>query len=103
MITIEKEIREETAIKILNSAKHKRTSYEDLTNEIAGLDRENLCKKADIILVQILPQILEHYTEDEPFEDDSWRWHWSGVATGKYPLEKLPDHVRDLAKTLYYN
>lgn len=33
---------------------------------------------------------------------DSWRWHGEDILEGTYPLENLPDHVRELAEELYY-
>lgn len=33
---------------------------------------------------------------------ESWRWNIPDIAEGVYPLEDLPEHVRDLAKALYY-
>ncbi|MFA5518902.1 MAG: hypothetical protein WDA74_06580 [Spirochaetota bacterium] len=34
--------------------------------------------------------------------DQSWRAQTGDIAEGKYPLEKLPDHVREIARELYY-
>lgn len=31
-----------------------------------------------------------------------WPWHIVQISQGKFPLEKLPEHVRELAKDLYY-
>lgn len=61
-------------------------------------------KKLDILLVQVFEKIEKRFLSPfDQFNEETWRWHAHEVATGKYPLEKLPDHVRDLAKTLYYN
>jgi hypothetical protein len=37
------------------------------------------------------------------FKEDSWRYQISWIVEGEYPIEKLPDHVRELAKELYYD
>jgi len=37
------------------------------------------------------------------FEEDSWRYQIDWIVEGEYPLEKLPDHVRDIARELYYD
>ncbi|MCL2154053.1 MAG: hypothetical protein FWH53_00155 [Leptospirales bacterium] len=34
---------------------------------------------------------------------DSWRSKIGWVVEGEYPLENLPDHVRDIAQRLYYD
>lgn len=35
-------------------------------------------------------------------ENDRWYWHIAEIIKGEYPLEKLPEHVRDSAQKLYY-
>ncbi|TAL31576.1 MAG: hypothetical protein EPN93_17425 [Spirochaetes bacterium] len=35
--------------------------------------------------------------------EEHWIWNLDAVARGAYPIEKLPTHVRDLAKELYYD
>lgn len=34
--------------------------------------------------------------------EDAWQWHMGEILAGAYPLESLPDHVRSIAKELYY-
>lgn len=34
--------------------------------------------------------------------DQSWRAQTFDISKGRYPLEDLPEHVRELAKELYY-
>lgn len=34
---------------------------------------------------------------------NTWVDQFRDVAAGEYPLEQIPDHVRDLAKQLYYD
>jgi hypothetical protein len=33
---------------------------------------------------------------------DHWVWNLDKVASGSFPIENIPDHVRDLAEELYY-
>ena len=37
-----------------------------------------------------------------PTSEASWWWHAQAISRGKYPLDKLPEHVRELARELYY-
>ncbi len=32
----------------------------------------------------------------------TWRNHFKRIAAGNYPLDELPEHVRDRARELYY-
>ncbi|MCE9501858.1 MAG: hypothetical protein K8R21_15360 [Leptospira sp.] len=41
--------------------------------------------------------------KDFDYSNDAWPWHVDEISRGVYPLEKLPEHVRDLAKKLYYS
>ena len=49
---------------------------------------------------------LGNFIFDEGHYDDEMKDHWvwnpGMIARGKYPLEKLPDHVREIARKLYY-
>lgn len=45
---------------------------------------------------------LKHLFGGCDLSDESWRFFVKDIAEGNYPLEKLPDHVRDQAKHLYY-
>ena len=40
-----------------------------------------------------------HYDEDML---NYWAWNPGKIASGEFPVEKIPEHVRDLAKSLYY-
>lgn len=31
-----------------------------------------------------------------------WAWNPGKIASGEFPVEKIPEHVRELAKSLYY-
>jgi hypothetical protein len=35
-------------------------------------------------------------------DEDPWPWHAKAISEGKYPLNNLPEGVRELARTLYY-
>ncbi len=34
--------------------------------------------------------------------DDPWYWHIAEIANGQYPFEDLPEHVRDVAREMFY-
>lgn len=36
------------------------------------------------------------------YDEDFWAWNLDKVASGTFPIDNLPAHVRDLAKELYY-
>ncbi len=46
--------------------------------------------------------ILDHLFGGSDLSESSWRFFPLEVSTGEYPLENLPDHVREIAKELYY-
>lgn len=76
---------------------------EELENALFGL-KEDPQPDVDILLVSNLPELISHnYDIFREFDNPSWHWFWQEIADGEYPLKKLPEHVRDLAKTLYYN
>ncbi len=72
------------------------------SNTLAGMD-EKQDKEADIFLVKNAGEFIKYDLDAYPDETDSWRWYYYEIAAGAWPLEKLPDHVRDLAKKLYYD
>jgi hypothetical protein len=45
---------------------------------------------------------LKHLFGGCDLSEESWRFFAKDIAEGKFPLKKLPDHVRDLAQELYY-
>ena len=87
---------------ILISASKGQTNIEDIHNAICGLDDEDQSIPADITLIKVMADLEKHNYEEYVFKGCSWRWHWAEIIRGEYPLEKLPDHVRDLAQVLYY-
>lgn len=46
---------------------------------------------------------LTHLFGGWELTDESWRYRIKEIVNGEYPLAKLPDHVRALAKELYYD
>lgn len=38
-----------------------------------------------------------------PYTGKEWYRHLREIAAGEYPLDQLPEHVRDLAAELYYD
>ncbi|MDH7554170.1 MAG: hypothetical protein QHH74_10975 [Spirochaetota bacterium] len=44
--------------------------------------------------------INEEYASIE--RHNEWYWHIATIVAGQYPLERLPEHVRDIAARLYY-
>ncbi|MDI7157196.1 hypothetical protein QMM53_11670 [Leptospira santarosai] len=45
---------------------------------------------------------LSHLFGGMDLSESSWRYFPNEVSSGKFPLEKLPEHVREIAKELYY-
>lgn len=56
----------------------------------------------DIEFVKGIEHFLDFINVFEAFPDSHWVYHAQSIYDGKYPLEKLPDHVREFAKELYY-
>ncbi len=50
-------------------------------------------------LQYIYPLIEKNFSITEEME---WPYHAKSIYDGKYPLEKLPSHLRSLARNLYY-
>lgn len=50
-------------------------------------------------LQYIYPIIEKNFHITEEME---WPYHAKSIYYGKYPLEKLPNHLRNLAQKLYY-
>ncbi|EKR98420.1 hypothetical protein LEP1GSC125_1846 [Leptospira mayottensis 200901122] len=45
---------------------------------------------------------LSHLFGGMDLTESSWRFYLNEISSGKFPLEKLPEHVREIAKELYY-
>jgi len=57
-------------------------------------------EELDIILVEHMKDLAERLCVGT--FDQSWRAQSGDIAEGEYPLEKLPAHVREIARELYY-
>ncbi|MGJ4785655.1 hypothetical protein ACQV5J_16190 [Leptospira interrogans] len=65
---------------------------DDLDGKYPEFDQE-LVRKA---------QILSHLFGGQDLSESSWRFFLFEISEGKFPLENLPEHVREVAKELYY-
>jgi hypothetical protein len=74
---------------------------EDFEQDLFTMDSVN-DNALDIHLVKAMGDIVKNEYRPIRMVDSSWRWEMVSIAQGEYPLEKLPDHVRDLAQVLYY-
>ena len=88
---------------IEKAAQGEKVEDEVFENELYRLDEEE-DQADDILLIQSMPGILKAGFEELPSEAtaNGWRWQWTEITSGRYPLDKLPDHVRDIAEALYY-
>ncbi|WP_061219118.1 hypothetical protein [Leptospira weilii] len=58
-------------------------------------------EECDVNLVRKFSSLI-HLFGGMDLTESSWRFFPLEIASGKYPLEKLPEHVREIAKELYY-
>ncbi len=68
-------------------------------NMLPDMDELN-DKEIDIALIHNMKGL--RVNQCDGLVDSSWRGHVYDIADGEYPLEKLPEHVRELARELYY-
>ena len=68
---------------------------DEILKDLARLDRRYLG------VVKYIGEELER-TLIYPTSASFWWWHAQAISRGEYPLEKLPEHVRELALKLYY-
>jgi len=75
-----------------------------------GTLRENLpddeeIKEQDRRFIRYGRVFAEWYTDEYIgiTEKSHWWNHIAKIVEGEYPLDKLPDHVRGIAKELYYD
>ncbi len=77
-----------------------RESYDrngfEITSAMMEIDREIVIRAGEIAEVI-------HGFGDEPDPEEHWAWNIDRIALGTFPLERIPAHVRDLAKELYYD
>ena len=91
---------------IIEYAAKGQAETEELENELFIMDKENNVSD-DLVLINSMPGLLSTGYEELPYPDynngeHTWRWQWTEITSGRYPLNKLPDHVRDIAEALYY-
>jgi len=73
---------------------------EEVWHAVASLDLAEL-PVLDKKFIKHLP-VAGLVTQDYPKPNGTWRWFAHEIVEGKYPLELIPEHVRSLAKKLYY-
>ncbi len=68
---------------------------------IATIDDNAAVVAADRKLIKL----TKYAPEDAlvPLSGDRWFQNLRAIARGEYPLDQLPEHVRDLAAELYYD
>jgi len=71
------------------------TLGDEIPEDLAVLDRRYLGT------VRYIGEELE-WTRITVTAEASWWWRAQDIARGEYPLERLPEHVRELARELYY-
>jgi hypothetical protein len=68
-----------------------------VTPELIEIDT-NIIKQA---------KALGKFINDDRHYDKSmkefWAWNPDKIAKGEFPFDMIPDHVKELAKSLYYN
>ncbi len=69
-------------------------------NMLPDMDELN-DKEIDVVLVKNMKSLEERLCCGT--FDDSWRGQVYDISHGNFPLEELPEHVRELAKELYYD
>jgi hypothetical protein len=78
-----------------------RNWYEDygyeVTDELKEIDRE---------IIRRAEELAEHIKDEGNYDDEMkhhWVWNPGPVSRGEFPLENIPEHIRDLAQELYYD
>ncbi|NPA41172.1 MAG: hypothetical protein GXO18_02755 [Aquificae bacterium] len=75
-----------------------------------GLDSNEIVQRADKFLLIDLDYYLKNSPkwhgfkiEDDPNQPlEKWWWHLNKIAKGEFPIEKLPEHLKDIYKERYY-
>ncbi len=75
-----------------------------------GLDNNKTVIFADQYLIDALDDYLKNSPkwhgfkiEDDPTQPlEKWWWHLNKIAKGEYPIEKLPEHLRDIYRERYW-
>lgn len=69
---------------------------------IVDMVAKNPVKENEIAFIKNATKISAGYENYFVVENDHWAYHPKEISEGTYPLEFLPEHVRELAKELYY-
>lgn len=72
--------------------------------DLEGFEIDEEITSIDIEIIKRAMEIAEviHGFGDEPDPEEHWAWNIDRIARGEFPLERVPEHIRDLAKDLYY-
>lgn len=92
---------EKAARSIITSPRSESEAGEITTILLYLDDRKD--EELDQLLVKNLSNIFVGDGNIYPRTDSTWRWYGEEILEGEYPLENLPEHVRDIAKELYYS
>ena len=68
---------------------------DEVPEDLVTLDRRYLGT------VRYIGEELER-TQINATSEAPWWWHALAIASGDFPLDKLPEHVRETARELYY-
>ncbi|NPA41540.1 MAG: hypothetical protein GXO18_04620 [Aquificae bacterium] len=74
-----------------------------------GVEDDEITKMADKFLLIDLDHFLKNSPkwhgfkiEDDPNQPlEKWWWHLNKIAKGEFPVEKLPEHLRDIYREMY--
>ncbi len=75
-----------------------------------GVEGERNAIVGDRILLLNLGYFIENSPEwhgfkiqDDPSQPlEKWWWHLNKIAKGEYPIDKLPEHLREIYREEYY-
>ncbi|MBE7440777.1 MAG: hypothetical protein HS115_20205 [Spirochaetales bacterium] len=89
--------------------------FNELISDPSGMDEVERISTVDLVANLSDQKASETYIENVSNEhllallagypitdEDRWPWHAKAISEGKYPLNNLPEGVRELARTLYY-
>ncbi len=74
-----------------------------------GVEDDEITKKADRTLLRNLEDYLKNSPkwhgfkiEDDPDQPlEKWWWHLNKIVKGEYPVDKLPEHLREIYREKY--
>ncbi|MBN2435591.1 MAG: hypothetical protein JXK07_10040 [Spirochaetes bacterium] len=88
-------------IKAILSKKRADIELVEFDAALCALDDDSY-EDLDILLIENLPDLFTEHCGVGPELDSTWRWYGEDILNAGYPVEKLPEHVRDIAIKLYY-